>query len=284
MALRDLSTPVMVSLTSTWVDRNHGDHAALIAQPHSAGLVSSVEAAHGGLLAIQVNSTESASARLVEVKAEQIAVSQRHDRMIHGVWWYLSAVAALTPSAEKAAELTALRDRLLPDGLSLKNTSYRDKIGAASLAHARITREDHTLLASQRTPIGTLDDAVTGWFSEAARLGELEHERATIEPQGTAPADVLRARNNWVRTIAAVRAALSLVEELPLTLGQMLQRIEDAEQKASPRVEPQPVVDTPTGNGARPANDTQPAHGAQPAAQPAAPANDTPVAPVARVA
>ncbi|MFO0653294.1 MAG: hypothetical protein U0326_44145 [Polyangiales bacterium] len=280
MALRDLSTPVMVSLTSTWVDHNHGDHAALCAQPQSAGLVSSVEASHSGLLAVQVSTTESASARLVEVKADQTAVSQRHDRMIHGVWWYLSAVAVLTPSAERAAELTALRDRLLPDGLSLKNTSYRDKIGAASLAHARLTREDRALLASLRTPVGTLDDAVSGWFAEAARLGELEHERATIEPQGTAPADVLKARNNWVRTIAAVRAALFLVEELPLALAQLLQRVEDAEHKAAPRGEAQPVVDTPTGNGATPANDTHPAHGAQPAA----PANDTHAAPVARVA
>lgn len=284
MALRDLSTPVMVSLTSTWVDHSHGDHAALCAQPQSAGLVSSVEASHNGLLAIQVSTTESASARLIEVKAEQTAVSQRHDRMIHGVWWYLSAVAALTPSAEKAAELTALRDRLLPDGLSLKNTSYRDKIGAASLAHARLTREDRALLASLRTPVGTLDDAVTGWFAEAARLGELEHERATIEPQGTAPADVLKARNNWVRTIAAVRAALFLVDELPLALAQLLQRVEDAEHKAAPRAESQPVADTPTDNRVSPANDTQPAHGAQPAAQPAAPANDTHAAPIARVA
>ncbi len=60
-----------------------------------------------------------------------------------------------------------------------------------------------------------------GWFAEAARLGALEHERATIERRGAAPADVLKARNTWIRAMSALRAALSLVDNLPSALAQI---------------------------------------------------------------
>lgn len=280
MALRDLSTAVMVCLTTTWVDEAHADHKTLIAQPQSAGLMPSVIAAHRGLLSVQSSAGADPNARLTEIKTTQLTLNQRHGQIIQGLWGFLSSVALLTADADKAASLTSLRDRLLVGGLTLKVGTYREKAGAAVLSKARITPADETLLRSIPTLDGTLFGAVEGWFEVSSQLGALENERAALEPQGATPADALKARNNWIRAITAVRAAVATVEELPPALAQVLQCVEDAEIKAAARVEIDSEEDPEEDVVTRPTDDTQP----QRNAQPVAPANDTHPTPVVKVA
>lgn len=243
MALRNLSTGAMVSLTKNVVDPGHADHKALAEVPVTAGLLGPIATAHHKLLRVQASPAgRAAPKRLLEIQAEARATDLRHDELVRGLHAYLSGLAAIVVDPDVHASLVSVRDALFPDGLSITQMSYRDEAGAAHLAKARLTAEEKKLLRSLTTPAGTAMQAVDEWFRSGERLGALEDERTTIEvPTGTTAADALAARNEWIRVINAVRATLVLVDEVPAAVQAILSRIEVAERRAT--AEPEVATD-----------------------------------------
>jgi hypothetical protein len=70
-----------------------------------------------------------------------------------------------------------------------------------------------------------------------ARLGTLEDERAGLpETTGPAPADVVTARNKWIRTVNAMRSVLDLVSPDHPGVVKILSRLTEAERKADHRI------------------------------------------------
>ena len=234
MAKINLTSPTMVTVTTAWVDPKE-ERPLLASLPQAGALLPSLDKAHQGLLDGQVSTAQANSALAALQKAEAV-LDVRHDRNVRGPYNILTGFADLADTPEEASRFLALRDTLTPRGLDTVRLSYTDQAGEAQLTDRRLTKEDKALLAKLPTPSGTLLDAHKARVKAGKELGDLEKERARLEgaaPVATTPADAVRARNLWIRTVNAFVATLALEENLSdADREKILGPLERAEQKA----------------------------------------------------
>ena len=109
---------------------------------------------------------------------------------------------------DHAGELRKVRTARAPA------TKVPDPDRGNELTDRRLTKDDKALLGKLPTPSGTLLDAHKARVKAGKELGDLEKERAFLEtqvPVATTPADAVRARNLWIRTVNALVAATHLM-------------------------------------------------------------------------
>jgi hypothetical protein len=235
MALKRLYTGEMVSLSAPLTKSDHPDRKILADIPATAALLPELDGAHGSLLSTQVK--PEAETRLAAIiKAEKI-LDVRHDDLIRGLSGLLTSLAYLTQDPALAAGVLHVQSVLLPDGLDAVIKSYREEAGQAALLESRLSAADIALLKKIKILEGTAWDAIKEWMDVGARLGALEDERAGLpETTGPAPADVVTARNKWIRTINAIRSVLDLVSADHPGVVKILNRLTEAERKADRRI------------------------------------------------
>jgi hypothetical protein len=240
MSLRSLSTEKMVQISSAWVDpKRH--RKTLSALPLVAGLIAPIDAAHEGLLTIQTtHATASVDAELALIQEKQGKLDVRHDRKMRGTIGVLGGLAELADTPEEAQALLDLRDRLCPDGLRGTNKSYDEEAGAAKLLPARLDEASLKLLGKIAIPGGKLSDAVKSWTGAADELGALEVKKAMLlkeqaSGKGARPADVLRARNQWIRVARALESTLAIAGD-EATIEAILGPLHEAEARADRRL------------------------------------------------
>jgi hypothetical protein len=252
MAKSNLTSPTMVTVTTAWVDPRE-ERPLLASLPQAGALLPSLDKAHHGLLDTQVSS-DLTNTRLTALQKAQARLDVRHDRKVRGQYYVLTGFAELAETEEEAASYLALRDALTPRGLDTVRLSYTDEAGEAELTDRRLTKDDKALLGKLPTPNGTLLDAFKARLKAGKELGDLEKERGALEsqaPAATTPADAVRARNLWIRTVNAFVATLALEENLSeADREKILGPLERAEQKADRKraggAESEPVVAAPT--------------------------------------
>jgi hypothetical protein len=142
------------------------------------------------------------------------------------------ALAYLVKSQPLAQQLRDLQQVLTPDGLALVQKSYREEAGQAALLESRLTGDHVSLMKTIQTPEGTLEDAVLEFISTGKQLGALEDSRAAVQKTGPTPADAVKARNRWIRTINAMLSLIELLDEPSEAVRAIVQRIQIAAAKA----------------------------------------------------
>lgn len=251
MAKTNLTSPTMVTVTTAWVDPKE-ERPVIEALPQAGALLPSIDKAHHGLLNGQA-SADLTNTRLTALQKAQAVLDLRHDRKVRGQYYVLTGFAELAETEEEAASYLALRDNLTPRGLDTVRLSYTDEAGEAELTDRRLTKDDKALLGKMPTPNGTLLDAFKARLKAAKELGDLEKQRGPLEsqaPAATTPADAVRARNVWIRTVNAFVAILALEEGLSdadreKILGPLERAEQKADRKRSGGAEPDPVVAAP---------------------------------------
>lgn len=265
MSYRYLSTPTMVTVTGPWIDPQ-ADRALLTALPQAGALLPSLEKAHKGLLRTQVSEDQALTA-LGLLQENEAKLDVTHDRKARGGFNVLTGFADLADDPALAAAYLALRDHIYPKGLDMVRWSYTDEAGEAALVEGRLSKADHLLLGKLPTPAGTLLDAVNERIKAGKELGELEKERAGLEkkaPDALTPADVVRARNLWIRSVTAFVATLDLEDALTeADREKILGPLHRAEQKADRRApaasaNASPSADTAAPTPADPGGETTP--------------------------
>lgn len=300
MAFRSLTTQTMVNISDAWLDPA-GDYPLIASLPQAGALIPSLGSGHKGLLAFQADG-DNTSRALRALQERELMLDGVHDRKTRGGYTSLSSVADLSDDPKLAAACVALRDRLYPHGTEVINWSYTDEAGEARLADARLTDEEKALLASLPYPGGTLLDAHNARVAAGRELGKLERQRATLEakdPSVTTRADVVRARNKWIRTVNAFIALLNLEENLSdedreKILGPLRREEQKVDRKRAAEIAAEEEADEeePDTTGTAPATGTSPATPATGATPPAtttgsaatatpAPATTSPTAPAA---
>lgn len=235
MALKRLYTGEMVSLSGPLTKADHPDREVLAGIPATAALLPELDSAHRSLLSTQVK--PEAQTRLAGIIMAERGLDVRHDDVIRGLSGLLTSLAYLTPDPDLAARVLHVLSVLLPDGLDAVTKSYREEAGQAALLESRLAPADVTLLKRIKILEGTAFDAVQEWISVGAQLGRLEDERGDLpETSGPAPADVVTARNRWIRTVNAMRSVLDLVSADHPDVVKILGRITEAERKADRRI------------------------------------------------
>jgi hypothetical protein len=241
MNLRDLSTQTMVVIVSGWLDpeRERKDIEAL---PKAAFLLPTLEEAKADLMTTQTTSASTLPAEIAAVQKEEADIDDQHDRKSRGVYGALTAFAELVDDPNKAAQYIALRDKLFPEGLSVVRWSYMDEAGEADLVEGRLTARDRALLKQLHYPGGKLLDAHEARMTSARKLGDLERKKQALvkaheSNEGkVVAADVLKARNGWIRAVRAFMNMLDLEKNLSAKVRtKILGPLEEAARKAAKR-------------------------------------------------
>lgn len=211
MALIRMTTPEMVQISAPLVTEGNAARDAILNVPELAGLIPRLEAAHNALHDTQPGPDDP---RLAALQEKEAGVDLRHDTIIRGSHMFLTALALLSPDTDTAATFERLRDFLLPAGLDTTQKTYREEAGAASLLETRLAGDPAARKQLKDIPVlrQNLGHFVEGWMKEAARLGELENERAAITGTPGTGARVVAARHQWIRTMNALIANAALIE------------------------------------------------------------------------
>jgi hypothetical protein len=235
MALNRLRVEEMVVVTSTWVDPAHADRQALAAVTALAALLPEIDAAWQGLHATY--GAGPGTARRKQIQERQRALDLEHDDVLRGIWFYLQSQVFIAREPRERQEIARLRDRLLPEGLTAVNKSYREEAGQAELATSRLTERDRELLQSMVMRDGrTLLDLVNRWLALAVQIGLLDRERAgDVRDEVPTPAEARAARHRWIRTVSTMRDVAALVAADDPAIQEILARVAAAEQVADRR-------------------------------------------------
>ncbi len=246
--LKSLSNQAMVGASAGWVAPGTA-RAALGSIPEVAGCLGRMDAAHAGLLQCQVSEgTSPLDERLKAMYERAVALDATHDLLARGIDAALQGNVLLLSSASQPTNaLEALRKRLFPEGMKMVNRTYLEEAGEVEMARERLTTDDRTLLSRIPTLNGHLEEMVDRWLAAGSELGALERERiraaeTEAEDQEVTRADVVAARNQWIRVVRAILAGLDLAEGLDeATRSLILQPLQDAAEKAAQKTRPQPA-------------------------------------------
>ncbi|MEP7119650.1 MAG: hypothetical protein ABJE95_02025 [Byssovorax sp.] len=242
----------MVSLSAPWAQADHADRALFASIPVTAALLPQIDEAHRTLLSVQPK--KALTDRAAEIAEAQRILDVRHDNIIRGCVGFLGGLIALTRDPALAKRLAHLQEVLAPEGLTATQKTYREESGQAALLASRLTPADNALLQGLHTAEGTLWEVIQEWIAIGAKLGKLEDERAALaQVPGPAPAEVVAARNQWIRTVNGVRTMLALVQARQPGVHDILNRLAEAERKADNRGAPgDTVAANPPATGAEP--------------------------------
>lgn len=251
MALRNLTTASMVSISMAWV--NPAEKRPLLEQYKLAtALLPHLEQVHENLLrrhrAISVT-----QGRLADLQQRLAELDAQHDRKIRGISAILEGFAEISDDPSRAGAYLDLRDKLLPDGLRAVSRSYRDQGGEIILLRGRLDAGTIQALREIPTPQGSLYDEVEAWMRLGTQIGDLDAERmvlaGTRSPEDISQADVARARNEWIRVVRALRTSLAFDNAEPEVVERIFRILDRAEAKADRRraskTEPLPSPEAP---------------------------------------
>lgn len=234
MALRNLTTQLMVSYSLNWLDPTR-ERPIIERYPISRALLPRIEEAHGNLFAFQRKSLES-QGEIAAIQKDQARLDAEHDRNIRGVYNYLTALAELSFDEDEARHYLDLRDLLLPEGLQAIIRSYAGEGGEVLLLEQRLTPQAIANIRNIPTPGGNLYEHVQAWIKAGHTLRALEERRMdilrTLGESETKQADVARARNEWIRMAHALRANLELDRASAEDMERVFRYLDAGEAKA----------------------------------------------------
>jgi hypothetical protein len=260
----------MIAISGGWLDPEKGSRKDIESIPAAAALLPLIQAAHDGVLQTQAQD-DSPSPALVENRRSALDKDRIHDRKGRGLFLVLSGFAELIDDEALSAACLALRDKIFPPamGLRILGASYVDEAGEVELVEQRVTAEDRAQLKKLPYPEGKLLDAHNARVEAGRDLGNLERERTTLEAEAEdaesaiAPADVLIARNTWIKGARALAIVIGFAAPSDAVRLKILKPLDDAERKADDRAsatatdpaQADPAADPAADKGAPPAAD-----------------------------
>lgn len=210
MALRRLTANEMIQLSSPWVERGSAAYKLLRSIPEIAALMPYIEDSHQRL----VNALPSyLPDPLKQLSLEASRVDLLHDSLARGIYTAMSGFIMLSTDQELTAQIQRLLKVIFPSGLSVIQKPYREEASEAALVDSRVSQEDRAVLARLPIPGGDVKQSFESWLSVARRLGKIEDQRATEAQRvaRAAAADLVKARNKWIRSVTALVSYLELL-------------------------------------------------------------------------
>lgn len=179
-------------------------------------------------------------AELSAIRDEAVEVDAVHDRKARGLYGILTAFAEVVDDREAAASYIELRDKIFPpeQGLRVIQASFGDEAAEGKLVEERLDADDLALLKKLPSPEGKLSDVHKARLKAAAKLGELEQKKKELEGEDAEKetikqADVLKARNGWIKSARALQSVIDVSTPTPAIRKRILGPLEEADAKTS---------------------------------------------------
>jgi hypothetical protein len=253
MALNDLTTASMLSITEPWVTPGPVQ-SLLLSLQLIAPMIPAFEIVHQALLETQRTHDTPGEMRLRQLDEQTRQLDHIHDRKVRGVHGLLTALSDLSEEPTSARHFLDLRDILFPSGLEVTDLSYLEEAMQARQLEARLSPDLRAAVSeipvAGPPPVAAQDPNnpdqpasllthVKRMIDAGQRLGVSEAERVALEERllnegkRTAPADVLKARHAWVRAVKALVSLLQVEHLSALQRRQILGALDLAEAQAS---------------------------------------------------
>jgi hypothetical protein len=233
MALKQFTTGEMITISEPWIRQGSPQRKALAALPELEPVLTKVEQAHEQLLATQPSPAAQDARR-----GEADKTDARHDHLARASDTLMTGFTLAAETEADAQSLANLHAVLLPNGLTIVQRSYREEAGEARMLHKRLTDEHRALLKDLPLPgKRNLLQLVEEWIATGMELGRIEDARAAQQPapEATTAADVVRARNTWIRAVNALMSMADLHEVSASTKQLLFQPLWDTDRSASRR-------------------------------------------------
>ena len=206
MALKWLTAEEMVAISSGLIGAGEPGRTAMEKIPLLALPFPDSEKAHNGIVSLRTKEPP----KIRAILQKEGDLDARHDDLVRGIHGAMTAMAPLTADREK---LLAVRDKLLPDGLSHTELSYRGEAGHCAVIASQLDDAMKARLRAITIHKKTLLDLATVWLDTGSQLGQLEDERARLtEGAPSLGADMQKARLEWMRVMKALMANAKLAE------------------------------------------------------------------------
>jgi hypothetical protein len=233
MALKQFTTGEMITISEPWIRKGSPQRKTLTALPELEPVLAKVEQAHEQLLATQPSPVAQDALR-----GEADKKDARHDRLARASDTLMTGFTLAAETEADAQSLADLHAVLLPNGLTIVQRSYREEAGEARMLKKRLTDEHRALLKNLPLPGRRhMLQLVEEWIATGIELGKIEDERAAKQaaPQAVKAADVVRARNTWIRAVNAFMSMADLHEVPDDTKQLLFQPLWDTDRSASRR-------------------------------------------------
>lgn len=282
MSLWNLTLSEQTGVTATMLSAK-GLRPRFLSAPLLAAMLPSLDHVHAQVATFApANHTEGAERELAALTEEGNALdTDRHDRLVRGMFRTLEGFAELADSAEEAERFRATSARLLPQGLATGQQSWMGEAGNASRIDADLASDGsfRAALEAMVLPGGrTMLTLVESFVAAGLRLGAIELRRAELRriiaanvpaastdaPPAKEATNLSTARKAWVDAVEALRGILRMAQS-PVE-GELrdavLSLLDDAEKRADARARTRvaarkaedPVVAKPSKPPPAPAN------------------------------
>jgi hypothetical protein len=235
MPFKNLNTEEMITLSGAWLDAGTEAHAAIVATPELSPSLSRLKDAHN---AIKANAQPGARSRITAIIEEEARLDLRYDAIVRGAFGTLTSLAELI-GGDDGPSLISLRGTLFPNGLQSQLKTYRAEAGQAQQLSDRMTPELRAQTDAIAISIGpntkTLSAYIDEFIAIGNQLGALEDEKARLEGDPSRGAELVKARNLWVRVMNAMVVNAELADLDEETEALVFGPLRDAEKKADER-------------------------------------------------
>lgn len=230
MALKRMTSGEMIHTTQTWVDAKHRHHQLLVSVAEVAVLMSHLEKAHKTLLTVQPTADPSAAGRARTIEA----LDAQHDDLVRAIYALFQVQMYLTQQPSERELWQRLRDAVFPEGLVVVTRSYSDEAGQAALALARLSADDKKQLKAATIGKESMLGLIERYGQVAQKLGEaaIMLYTPTVNPSR---ADAAEARNQWIRVVHAVLAAIDMVSQNGDLVREVVAPLREVERRADRR-------------------------------------------------
>lgn len=216
MALLDVPTAAMITILRAWLDSER-EEPLIRSLPLAGPLLEPLESVYQGLVAFQ-NAGRGEHPEIRELMAQTRALDADHDRLTRSLHAFVSGLADMADSEERALAYASLRAALFPTGLDINRQSYVVEAGEPALREGRLTAEHRALLEETsvktkegETSLRTLLDRLT---QVAHALGDAEARKTRLKLESAKPSSRGPARKEFARIVTHFLSTLELEKSL----------------------------------------------------------------------
>lgn len=246
MAIKDVKTGEMIDITRDWLTEEK--RTIFEAYPLTREYPPLLQSIHTSLSKTEQSKTDSLSEEERKKLSELLdELDDRFDSTARDVDIICKAFARAFP--DKSQAYTKVRTVILPDGLSIINTSYRNEAGETERIVERLERNPDVRKTIDKTKLNDVpfSEWVDRLVDAGRRIGPLAARYDVPKSQREAVLAEFKERNRWTKMVTTLRRTIDLAEWTPehieAIFGQV-DRLSAAREKSPAKPEQTPETST----------------------------------------
>lgn len=237
MSLNSLTAAAMISISDDLL--NHAEKQKILDKdPMLRPVADRLKGVHRTLIVLTRREGE-VERELKVVSANIHVCNQQHDALCRGMDGALTFAEQMCESEDEAKPFREARDLILPQGMGIISTSYRDQAGHALSLGERMTPEVRDTLGRVHFDGEDLNVFLERYINVGREMSALIARRAELQGEDdetrVSAGDLREARYQWQRVMTALLRLLDISSLSETDKRRLLTNLNDAITQASAR-------------------------------------------------